>query len=108
MIFAPHRLQIKAITVLSFDEDMNPIPPSEDWIELGPCRCDDISVEKKVSINGSLYDFKYKVVFSKSTKTVLSGTQVRCLNPDGSIRGEGVAKSPIETNYLPYKVIWLE
>lgn len=107
MIFAPHRLQIKLVLEPSFDEDMNPVPGSENWIELGRCRCDDVSAEKKVSINGSLYDFKYKVVFSKSTKTVLSGTQVRCLNPDGSIRGEGVAKSPIETNYLPYKVIWL-
>ena len=54
-----------------------------------------------------LYDFKYKVVFDKPSK-VEAGTEVRCLNPDGSIRGVGVAKSPLETNYFSYRVIWLE
>ena len=63
--------------------------------------------EKKVSINGALYDFKYKVVFDKPSK-VEAGAEVRCLNVDGSIRGEGVAKSPLETNYFSYRVIWLE
>ena len=66
-----------------------------------------MSAEKKVSINGVLYDFKYKVVFDKPTK-VDAGVEVRCLNLDGSIRGEGIAKSPLETNYFSYRVIWLE
>ena len=65
------------------------------------------SAEKKVSINGALYDFKYKVVFDKPSK-VEAGAEIRCLNVDGSIRGEGVAKSPLETNYFSYRVIWLE
>ena len=58
-------------------------------------------------INGALYDFKYKVVFDKPSK-VEAGAEIRCLNVDGSIRGEGVAKSPLETNYFSYRVIWLE
>ena len=108
MIFSPHILQIKVITGPSFDEDMNPIPGGESWKEIGACRCDDISAEKKVSVNGVLYDFKHKVVYDKSAEAVTAGTEVRCLNQDGSVRGEGIAKSPIEVNYLPYRVIWLE
>ncbi|MBV4225851.1 hypothetical protein KSZ12_08305 [Parabacteroides distasonis] len=108
MIFAPHRLMVKVVSDPSFDEDMNPIPPKEDWKDFGPCRCDDISAEKKMSINGVLYDFKHKVVFDKSTEAIISGTYVRCLRQDGSVKGEGVAKSPVEVNYLPYREIWLE
>lgn len=108
MIFAPHILQVKVITDPSFDEDMNPIQGKEEWKKIGSCRCDDISAEKKISIGGSSYDFKYKVVYDKSVKAIATGTEVRCLNPDGSIRGEGIAKSPVEVNYLPYRVIWLE
>ena len=109
MIFAPHILQVKVVTPMDKDEFGRPIPGTggESWQDVCKCRCDDVSAEKKVSINGSLYDFKYKVVFDKPSK-VEAGTEVRCLNPDGSIRGEGVAKSPLETNYFPYRQIWLE
>lgn len=109
MIFAPHILQVKVITPMAKDEFGRPIPGTggEYWQEVCKCRCDDVSAEKKVSINGALYDFKYKVVFDKPSK-VEAGAEVRCLNTDGSIRGEGVAKSPLETNYFSYRVIWLE
>lgn len=108
MIFAPHKLFVKVISSPSFDENMNPMPPKDDWKELGSCRCDDVSTEKKVSINGVLYDFKYKVVFNRTLEAVPVGTMVRCLNQDDSVRGEGIAKNPIEANYLPYRTIWLE
>lgn len=101
MIFAPHILQVKVITPMEKDEFGRPIPGTggESWQDVCKCRCDDVSAEKKVSINGVLYDFKYKVVFDKPSKVEV-GTEVRCLNADGSIRGEGVAKSPLETNYF--------
>nr|DAU15353.1 MAG TPA: hypothetical protein [Caudoviricetes sp.] len=109
MIFALHILQVKVITPMDKDEFGRPIPGTggESWQDVCKCRCDDVSAEKKVSINGVLYDFKYKVVFNKPSK-VEAGTEVRCLNPDGSIRGVGVAKSPLETNCFSYRVIWLE
>ena len=99
MIFAPHILQVKVTKPMDKDDFGRPIPGTggESWQEVCKCRCDDVSAEKKVSINGVLYDFKYKVVFDKPTKVV-----------DGSIRGEGIAKSPLETNYFSYRVIWLE
>ncbi|WP_099147179.1 hypothetical protein [Bacteroides sp. KFT8] len=110
MIFAPHILQVKVIKPLDKDEFGRPIPGTggESWQDVCKCRCDDISAEKKVSVNGGVYDFKYKVVFDKSPKTVSTGAEIRCLNPDGSVRGKGIAKSPLETNYFPYRVIWLE
>lgn len=109
MIFAPHILQVKVITPMDKDEFGRSIPGTggESWQDICKCRCDDVSAEKKVSVNGILYDFKYKVVFDKPSK-VEAGAEVRCLNFDGSIRGEGVVKSPLETNYFPYRVIWLE
>lgn len=110
MIYTPHTLQIKVVKPLDKDEFGRPIPGTggESWVDVCKCRCDDISAEKKASINGVLYDYKYKVVFDKSSKAVAGGTEVRCLNQDGSIRGEGIAKSPVEKNYLPYREIWLE
>lgn len=109
MIFAPHILQVKVITEMERDEFGRPIPGTggDSWQEVCKCRCDNLSADKKTSINGVLYDFKHKVVFDKQQK-VEAGTEVRCLNFDGSIRGEGVVKSPLETNYFPYRVIWLE
>ena len=81
MIFAPHILQVKVITPMDKDEFGRPIPGTggESWQEVCKCRCDDVSAEKKVSINGALYDFKYKVVFDKPSKVeagagAISGT----------------------------------
>lgn len=109
MIYAPHILQAKVIKPMETDEFGRPIPGtgSESWQDVCRCRCDDVSAEKKVSINGVLYDFRYKAVFDKPSK-IETGTEVRCLNPDGSIRGEGIVKSLLETNYFPYRQIWLE
>ena len=79
MIFAPHILQVKVITPMDKDEFGRPIPGTggESWQEVCKCRCDDVSAEKKVSINGALYDFKYKVVFDKPSK-VEAGADVLC------------------------------
>ena len=109
MIYAPHIMQVKVTSDMERDEYGRPIPNTggESWQEVCPCRCDDVSAEKKVSVNGKTYDFNYKVVFDK-TSDVEPGTEVRCLNSDGSIRGEGIAKNPLEANYFPYRVIWLE
>ena len=99
MIFAPHILQVKVITPMDKDEFGRPIPGTggESWQEVCKCRCDDVSAEKKVSINGALYDFKYKVVFDKPSK-VEAGAEIRCLNVDGSIRADR-AKETIASGY---------
>ena len=109
MIYAPHTLQKKVVTPMQEDEYGRLVPGSvkEQWEDVCPCRCDDISAEKKISVNGVLYDYKYKVVYESETG-IMPGTHIRCLDKDGNTRGEGVAKSPLQTNFLSYKVIWLE
>lgn len=109
MFFAPHILQVKVVTPGTKDEfGRITEEDSYEWKELGNCRCDDVSANKVNSTNGALYDFKYKVVFDKSLGYVAEDSDVRCLNQDGSIRGQGVVRGPLETNYLGYRVIWLE
>ena len=107
MIFAPHTLQIKVIKPMEEDEFGHPIPSTEYWQDFSKCRCDDISAEKKASINGNLYDYKYKVVY-ESVKSIEAGTLVRCVDKDGKVRGEGIAKNPMQANYFLCKTLWLE
>lgn len=109
MFFSPHTLQVK-VTVPSERDEYGRVLTSDnyEWKTLGKCRCDDVSAERKASTNGALYDFKYKVVFDKSICYVAENCDVRCLNADGTVRGKGTVKGPLETNYLGYRVIWLE
>ena len=109
MIFAPHTLQIKVVVPPEEDEYGKIVPGTggESWKDLGRCRCDDISADKKVSANGSLYDYKFKVVY-ESVEAIEAGVSVRCLNADGSVRGEGVARNPMQANYFLCRVVWLE
>lgn len=110
MYYAPHKLMKKVLLPPERDEFGRPIKGTggDSWVFVCNCRCDDISAEKKVTVNGAVYDFKYKVVFPKDVDTISAGDEVRCLRADDSIRGEGIAKSPLETNLLNYRVIWLE
>lgn len=110
MYYAPHSLYVKVFAQPEKDEFGRPVNGTGgySWRYIGECRCDDVSADKQVSVNGVLYKFRYKVVFDKQCDAVDAGTEVRCLRRDGTVRGEGVAKSPLETNALDYRVIWLE
>lgn len=109
MYFAPHTLQVQVLTEEKRDAFGRVTEEAtSEWKTLGKCRCDDVSAEKVVSTNGALYDFKYKVVFDKSVGYVAENSDVRCLNADGTVRGQGTVKGPMETNYLNYRTIWLE
>lgn len=110
MFYAPHKLFKKVIIPYEKDDFGRPIKGTggETWQYVCMCRCDDVSAERKVSVNGVLYDFKYKVVFDKHDEQIDVDTEVRCLREDDTIRGEGIVRSPLETNFLNYRVIWLE
>lgn len=109
MFYSPHTLQVAVMTE-EVRDDYGRVTQeaSTEWKTIGKCRCDDVSAEKKTSTDGALYDFKYKVVFDKSLGYVAEDSDVRCLNADGTVRGQGTVKSPMETNYLGYRQIWLE
>lgn len=104
MIFSPHKLLVKVVSGPSFDEDMNPIPPKEDWKDFGSCRCDDNGAMKQVSVNGVLHDYNYHVVYEG--EKIKMGTEVRVLDSE-SIRGEGKVIKPSKSNYFNYAEIWL-
>lgn len=109
MFFTPHTLQVKSVS--SFERDEYGRPISEDqayWETIGMCRCDDVSAERNTSENGAVYPYKYKVVFPKAMGFIAENTEVRCLDADGAVRGSGVVKNPMQTNWLSYRVIWLE
>lgn len=109
MFFSPHTLQVKATAERERDEFGRVTKEAHSgWRTLGKCRCDDVSAERRASANGALYDFKYKVVFGKGLGYVAENSDVRCLNTDGTVRGQGIVKGPMETNYLGYRVVWLE
>lgn len=110
MFYSPHTLQVRVTTEEEERDEFGRVSKeaSYEWRTLGKCRCDDVSAERKASTNGALYDFKYKVVFDKSIGYVAENSDVRCLNADGTVRGQGVVKGPLETNYLGYRVIWLD
>lgn len=104
MIFAPHRLFVKVVSGPSFDEDMNPIPPKEDWNDLGPCRCDDNGVVKQISVNGVMYDYNYHVVYEG--EKIKAGTEVKIMDGE-DVRAEGKVIKPNKSNYFKYAEIWL-
>ena len=105
MIFAPHRLMVKVVSGPSFDEDMNPLPPKEDWKDFGSCRCDDNGVMKQISVNGVMYDYNYHVVYEGGILN--AGTEVRILDGE-SVRAEGKVIKSGKSNYFKYAEIWLE
>lgn len=104
MIFAPHRLMVKVVSGPSFDEDMNPIPPKEDWKDFGSCRCDDNGVMKQISVNGVMYDYNYHVVYEG--ERIKAGTEVKVFD-GGEIRAEGTVVKSAKCNYFNYYEIWL-
>lgn len=103
MIFAPHKLYVAVAPKDLVDENGDPVTQSEEWVELGDCRCDDNDTMKKVSVNGEWFDYRYHVVY-EGVK-ILAGTKVR-IERNGE-RIEGVVRKPAKCNYFNYSQIWI-
>ena len=106
MIFAPHILQKKVVTGGSLVNG-NPVTGTEEWVEIGDCRCDDNDARTQISVNGVLHDYNYHVVYEGEKLPI--GTEIRCVDKvDGSIRGEGKVIKPKKCNYFaPKAEIWV-
>jgi hypothetical protein len=104
MIFEPHLLQT---LVVSGDQvaDGYANPGQRVWVTYGRCRCDDNGQRERVSVNGVLYDYKYHVVYEGGRIAV--GTEVRALDDEGNVRGEGTVVATAECNYFDYAQIWM-
>lgn len=105
MIYAPHTLYKKLVGKIKVDSYGKPFTPAEEWVAVGKCRCDDDTTQELVSDNGQVYKSRYHIVCDKG-HGVVEGDEVKCLNADGSVRGQGVVGRVQATNYLGYSELW--
>jgi hypothetical protein len=105
MIFEPHKLYRKVITGAGLNGDGDPEGGTETWEETGRCRCDDNRQVRHISVNGEQTVYEYHIVHEG--ERIPAGTEVRALNEDGSIRGEGTVIKTGKCNYFDYSEIWL-
>lgn len=100
MNYSPHTLFVQRKTE-ERDAYNRVSSVSEEWVNVGPCRCDD-NTDKIVSTENSLeYVPKYHIVCNR-TNLVRNGDKVMVLNADGTVRGEGKADGVKVLNYLDY------
>lgn len=104
MNYSPHILYVQRKTEAR-DEYNRVTGVSEDWIEVGPCRCDDNSDRIVSTVNSLEYVPKYHIVCNR-TLMVRNGDKVRVLNQDGTLRGEGKADGVKVLNYLDYATFY--
>lgn len=101
-----HILQVEVMPNISTDELGRPISsPDKVWIDVCKCRCDDNSTEYFQSDNGSVYRPNYHIL-CEGHVDIQAGAHIRCLNDDGSVRGEGQVYKPKRFNFLPYTELW--
>lgn len=105
-MYAPHTLYVKARRALLPDSlgRLVAAPAAEEWVLVGPCRCDDSGLREVVSANGEVFRPSYRVVLDRGGD-VRAGDTLRVVNADGSTRGEGVARDVTFTNYLGYMTV---
>ena len=105
MLYSPHILYKKKVSQIQVDNLGKPIAPTEEWVRIGVCRCDDDATQELVSDNGHIYRSRYHVVCD-FTNEVVEGDEIKCTNADGSVRGAGVVGRVQGTNYLRYSELW--
>lgn len=103
VIYAPHTLFVKRKEVIR-DEFNRTQEVEANWVELGPCRCDDNTTASLKDATGNVYVPKYKVVASRCN--VKAGDVIKVLS-SGEVRGEGKVAQVIKTNYLDYLTIYV-
>lgn len=105
MIYAPHILQKKVISPIERDEfGRITNNPTENWVEICRCRCDDNSTKEFRAENGGVYRPNYHAVCERSG--IVPGDVVRCM--DGlQVRGQGEVFMVKNTNYYSYTEIWM-
>ena len=105
MIYAPHTLQKKVISEDTTDEYGHPVVGESTWVTVCQCRCDDNTTKEFKSENGTVYRPYYHIVSPRNT--IKANDDIRCLNSDGSVRGEGKVYVAKSNNYLNYSELWV-
>lgn len=116
MMYFPHTLQKKVPATETTDEYGHPVISGEDsWVTIGPCRCDDNTTKEFKTEDGDVYRPSYHIVgdgkltrvIDEQTVKLQANDDVRCLNPDGSVRGSGKVFIPKECNYFNRFELWV-
>ena len=105
MYYAPHTLQVKR-TETSRDDYGRVMELSSDWETVGMCRCDDNTIQEFRDEVGKVFRPKYHIV-ADGKADVFAGDCVRCLNADGSVRGEVKIYNVKKLNVLKFTDIWV-
>lgn len=106
MYYSPHILYKKQKAKLTLDRQGKPVPASDaEWVSVESCRCDDDTTQELRSDNGQVYWSRYHVVYPKNS-AIKEGDEIRCLDQDGNVRGQGVVGMVKSANYLGYSELW--
>lgn len=108
MYYAPHTLQKRQQAELVTDEFGRPVKAEgeTEWTEVCKCRCDhnrDAEIRKP---DGSVVKPDFHIVCEIKRPGIVVGDYVRCLERDGSVRGEGFVINAPTLNYLSYAEIY--
>ena len=107
MIYYPHTLQVLTEYESGTDDNGNPIESKDsEWVTVCNCRCDDNTTKEFKNTNGDVYRPSYHIVY-ENAELVKAGTEIRCLNADGSVRGSGKVYLPKMTNFFNYRELWI-
>lgn len=105
MYYSPHILQRKRQDETR-DGYGRIVTVDESWETVGACRCDDNTTQEFSDEVGKVFRPKYHIV-AAGRASVQAGDYVRCLNPDGTVRGEGKIYNIKKLNVLQYTDIWV-
>lgn len=133
MYYAPHILQKRVKPDLPEDEFGRLIPPNNIktfvvgeqlifldnhlyvdktpdgdvyWVNVCKCRCDHNRDAEIKKADGSIVKPDYHIVCEGKRPNIQVGDYVRCLESDGSVRGEGYVINAPTLNYLPYAEVY--
>lgn len=104
MYYAPHLLQKRLSTTPALDEYGREIvgDSAEEWLDVCRCRCDNNSDREVMTPDGKVVRPDFRVVFDANNVNVAPGDYVRCLNRNGSVKGDGRVLRMKTLNYLSY------
>lgn len=101
--YAPHTLYVKR-TSREKDEYNRTIGVSEEWILVGPCRCDDNSTAQIADDTGKAFIPSYHIVTNRCD--IKAGDTIQALDGE-EVRGQGLVRRVIKTNYLDYMSVYV-
>lgn len=81
--------------------------PEYEWVEVCSCRCDHNATHETRREDGTICKPEFVIVADTNLPEVNIGDFIRCLEKDGTIRGEGEVINLQTLNYLPYAKIYV-